>query len=96
MSRRLTGAVSRPLEIIRHYGLRAQLDHMRKESVELAHALDRYLDGKDSFDHVEEEMADVLLLACQVMEYLEIEDRINAVMDMKVDRTLSHIEGRCD
>lgn len=54
---------------IDHYGVKAQLQQLTKEAIELAHAINDYLDDKDTLDHVQEEMGDVLNLLDQFSEY---------------------------
>ena len=81
-------------QILTHYGYENQIDHLRKECIELAHACDRYLDGKDELTAsggVIEEIADVMVLMGQLMPILG-EGDIDEIMQEKIDRTLSRIE----
>ncbi len=51
-------------------GKRARLEHLRKEAVELAHEIDRYLDGKSNAEAVVGEAHDVAYLA-RSLAYIE-------------------------
>jgi len=53
---------------IKHYGEKVQMQQLAKESIELAHAINDYLDGKDTLEHVQEEMGDCLNLVQQFDE----------------------------
>ena len=50
-------------------GARERLNHLRKEAIELAHEIDRYLDGKSHEELVVEEAHDVAYLA-KSLEYI--------------------------
>ena len=54
---------------INHYGENAQLGQLAKEAIELAHSINDYLDGKDTLDHVIEEMGDCDNLISQFEEH---------------------------
>ena len=54
---------------IDHYGHDNQLKQLSKECIELAHAINDYLDDKDTLEHVKEEMADNLNLIQQFDEH---------------------------
>lgn len=51
-------------------GARERLNHLRKEAIELAHEIDRYLDGKSHEELVVVEAHDVAYLA-KSLEYIE-------------------------
>ena len=54
---------------INHYGEAAQMQQLAKEAVELAHVINDYLDGKDTLEHVIEEMGDCQNLIGQFEEH---------------------------
>lgn len=54
---------------IKHYGYDNQLRKLKEEAIELIEAIDGYLDGSDTQEHLTEEMADCLNLIEQFQEY---------------------------
>ena len=54
---------------IEHYGEKQQMVQLAKEAVELAHVINDFLDGKDTIEHVKEEMADCQNLIEQFEEH---------------------------
>lgn len=54
---------------VNHYGENKQLLQLSKECIELAHAINDYLDNKDTIDHIKEEMGDVSNLIEQFEEH---------------------------
>jgi len=50
-------------EAVRVLGKRERLEHLRKECIELAHEIDRYLDGKSDAGRVVAETHDVEYIA---------------------------------
>lgn len=65
-------------QAVQTLGARERLNHLRKEAIELAHEIDRYLDGKSHAELVVEEAHDVAYLT-RSLEYIEeFEDFFNA------------------
>ena len=83
--------------IINHYGMDAQLEHLRKECIELAHAIDRYRDGKDKTmlddDGVIEEIADVTVMIGQIRCYKNVGSLVDDWVNSKINRTLDRIRS---
>lgn len=89
------------LTIVKHYGIRHQLKKLNEEIYELQEAcLDyewsvrsRRDDRASKKDHIKEEIADVRVLLAQLTEIYQFDQReISALMEYKVDRTLSRME----
>lgn len=77
------------LEIIKHYGLKAQLKKFNEEVYELLESIIQ----KDSKEHITEEYADVVLVLSQIGLYLNIEpNEVDKIVDYKVSRTLNRIK----
>ena len=55
-------------------GKEARLNHLRKEAIELAHEIDRYLDGKSNAEQVVGEAHDVAYLAKSLAHIEGFED----------------------
>ena len=91
------------LKIINHYGIMKQLKYIHSEYFELDEAIIdyRYVEiYKDSpaelFHklHMEEEIADVMVMLKQFQYYYGIEDKqIEEIMKYKIDRQLERIEN---
>lgn len=99
------------LEIINHFGYRAQMKKLNEECFEFLEAVDNYEDFdvffsgeadlddlKQAREFVIEEMGDMLILLTQFLARYHItKDEVDRVMDYKLDRTLSRIsEGYYD
>lgn len=94
------------LKIIEHYGIMPQLKYFQSEVFELNEAifiLEHYLEFandqdyqttlKQQVNHIAEEVADVLVMLGQFMQYYNIDkDKIEAIMEYKIDRQLRRIE----
>lgn len=89
------------IKIISHFGLRNQTKKLSEESYELQEAI---FDAKGYpidikyKDHITEEIADVMNLLNQFVEYFALDwNQIYSVMEAKVDRTIDRIkEGYYD
>ena len=91
------------LDIIEHFGYRAQMKKLNEECFELLEAVDNYEDMllfKDAGDgdknlardFIVEETGDMLILLTQfVAKYNITQDEINKHMDYKLERTLNRI-----
>ena len=61
-------------EAVRILGKRERLEHLRKEAIELAHEIDRYLDGKSDAGRVVAEAHDVEYIARSLRHIEGFED----------------------
>lgn len=85
------------LKIINHYGVMKQLKYIHSEYFELDEAIIRYYDMEDlgfDLEHIAEEIADVMVMLKQFQYYFDITDeRIEKIMNEKIDRQLERIEN---
>lgn len=89
-------------EIINHYGVIPQLKHFQSEVFELTEAIidykyvEVYKDSpaeKYHKNHIAEEIADVLVMVYQFLEYYEINQvEVCKTMDYKIERQLERIK----
>ncbi len=78
------------LEIIKHYGLKAQLKKFNEEVYELLESIIQ----KDNKEHITEEYADVVLVLSQIGLYLNIDpNEVDKIVDYKVKRTQEKIKN---
>ena len=100
------------LKIINHYGVIPQLKYFQSEVFELNEAIINYetinnydkeennfkiYGNKILIKHITEEIADVLVMLNQFIEYYEISyDDINEIMEQKIARQLERIEKEND
>ena len=92
------------LDILNHFGYRAQMKKLSEECYEFLEAVDNYEDlllfgvgnhheEKLAREFVIEEMADMLILLTQFIGKYEItQDELNAYMDAKLERTLARLD----
>lgn len=95
------------LKIITHYGVMPQLKYFQSEVFELNEAIIIYENERPHCDdeadedyikmlkkHIAEEIADVMVMITQFMEYYDISATdIQPIFDMKVDRQLERIKN---
>lgn len=83
---------SRIYQISNHYGYAAQSDKIIEECAELTQAIMilRWGWSDDKLDHVQEELADVLIMARQLRVMLGAED-IDRIINQKLDRQIERI-----
>ncbi len=86
------------LKIINHYGIIPQLKYFQSEIFELNEAIIRHdqeaYPSDIATEHITEEIADVLVMLSQFMEYYKIEPYdIHMTMEQKINRQLERIEG---
>ena len=80
-----------------HYGFEAQSQMFIEEMSELTKALCKYnrtdnlLEKHNLWDDIEEELADVLVLAGQFLEIWADKDNVDAIVKAKVERQLKRI-----
>lgn len=88
------------LTIIKEYGVMPQLKYFQSEVFELNEAIIKREALKDYFfendewlkEHIAEEIADVMVMLFQFMEFYEIpHQKIKEIMTFKVDRQLGRI-----
>lgn len=88
------------LTIIKEYGVMPQLKYFQSEVFELNEAIIKREVLKDYFfendewlkEHIAEEIADVMVMLFQFMEFYEIpHKKIKEIMTFKVDRQLGRI-----
>lgn len=85
------------LKIINHYGINNQLKQFNEESYELIEAIlnHEWLKEKrlEDINHVVEEIADVLVMVSQFVEYYQIEEEmLDWYMNYKVKRQLERMK----
>lgn len=97
------------LKIIEYYGVLTQLKYFQSEVFELNEAIINYEDEKSLKDlldikvidsdiskkkHITEEIADVLVMLYQFIEYYKIQDSdIYMIIEQKIDRQIERIEN---
>ncbi len=96
------------LKIINHYGVMPQLKYFQSEVFELNEAIIKYEDyyyenyddgiGKVDWarwrEHIAEEIADVLVMLYQFVEYYNIDQvELCKTMDFKINRQLERIKN---
>lgn len=83
---------SRIYQISNHYGYAAQSDKIIEECAELTQAIMKLRWGwsDDKLDHVQEELADVLIMARQLRVMLGADD-IDEIINQKLDRQIERI-----
>ena len=78
-------------QIATHYGFTSQADMLCEESAEFMVALNKLRRGSpDAYDHIKEEVADVLIVARQLRYLLGYED-IDRIINEKLDRQMKRI-----
>lgn len=96
--RAMCRAVSQPLcddlrieQIAAHYGFTSQADMLCEESAEFMVALNKLRRGSpDAYDHIKEEVADVLIVARQ-LRYLLGYEEIDRIINEKLNRQMQRI-----
>lgn len=83
------------LTIINHYGIEHQQEKLNEEHLELQKAITMYECGKDTKEHIAEEIADCENMLGQFREYYEIpKPTITRVCIFKQDRQLKRIKEK--
>lgn len=78
-------------QIATHYGFTSQADMLCEESAEFMVALNKLRRGSpDAYDHIKEEVADVLIVARQ-LRYLLGYEEIDRIISQKLDRQMRRI-----
>ena len=72
-----------------HYGIENQKRKLQEECAELIRAI-----AREDEDNILEEMADVLFLIEQFKTVLEYSEKIEAIKEKKVQRTLDKIKSK--
>jgi NTP pyrophosphatase (non-canonical NTP hydrolase) len=81
----------RLVEIASYYGFTSQADMLTEESAEFTVALNKLRRGHaDAYEHIKEEVADVLVIAYQLRHLLGAE-AIDMIIDEKIERQLGRI-----
>lgn len=79
-------------EIADYYGFTSQADMLTEEAAEFTVALNKLRRGHaDAYEHIKEEVADVLVVA-QQLRYLLGADEIDGIMCRKLERQVKRIE----
>lgn len=88
------------LKIINHYGIDNQLKYIHSEYFELDEAIcaEKYdIEGcffENIYNHIAEEIADVMVMLKQFQYYYGIEDKqIEDIMNYKINRQLERIKN---
>jgi len=76
---------------IKHYGEKHQMEQLRKEAIELAHAIDEFADGKGSLENVQEEMGDCMNLLGQFEEHWG-DGKLYCVVAQKRERQIERMK----
>ena len=78
-------------QIAAHYGFTSQADMLCEESAEFMVALNKLRRGSpDAYEHIKEEVADVLIMARQ-LRYLLGYEEIDRIISEKLDRQIRRI-----
>ena len=78
-------------QIAAHYGFTSQADMLCEESAEYMVALNKLRRGSpDAYDHIKEEVADVLIMARQLRFLLGYEE-IDRIINEKLNRQMQRI-----
>ena len=78
-------------QIAAHYGFTSQADMLCEESAEYMVALNKLRRGKsEAYEHIKEEVADVLIVARQ-LRYLLGYEEIDQIVNEKLDRQMRRI-----
>ena len=78
-------------EIAEHYGFTSQANMLTEEAAEFTVALNKLRRGHaDAYEHIKEEVADVLVIAYQLRHLLGAES-IDKIIEEKVERQLGRI-----
>lgn len=81
----------RLVEIASYYGFTSQADMLTEEAAEFTVALNKLRRGNaDAYEHIKEEVADVLVIAYQLRHLLGAE-AIDKIIDEKIERQLGRI-----
>lgn len=79
-------------ELANHYGFTSQANMLTEEAAEYTVALNKLRRGyADAYDHVKEEVADVLVVALQLRILLGADD-IDHIIEEKVERQLGRLQ----
>ena len=80
------------LKIINNYGVIPQLKYLQTEVFELNEAIIKHETNGCEYEHITEELADVLVMIYQLVYYYDVDDlELLKTMDFKVDRQLERI-----
>lgn len=82
-------------QIIKHYGSANQMEKSIEEMAELTQALVKF-DSNPCIDtqrHVVEEIADVIIMMCQLSLIFDCEDGVDRMIEYKIKRTLEGIKN---
>jgi PHP family Zn ribbon phosphoesterase len=88
-------------EAVRVLGKHERLEHLRKECIELAHEIDRYLDGKSNEGFVVAEAHDVEYIARSLKHIEEFDEFCNPAHQQHLDvlselKLQAAIKQKCD
>jgi NTP pyrophosphatase (non-canonical NTP hydrolase) len=79
-------------EIANHYGFTSQANMLTEEAAEYTVALNKLRRGHaDAYEHIKEEVADVLVIAYQLRHLLGAE-AIDKIIEEKIERQLGRIQ----
>lgn len=80
-------------KIALHYGEKAQLRQTQEELMEWHEAIEEYLNGTGTFEHMREEAADVSVMSDQFNLMFHCENDVNDIKRYKVARQLKRMEA---
>lgn len=89
------------LKILQHYGINTEIKKLGEECWELHEAVISQLEyqniiGKTSkvhIEHIEEEVADILVVLMHIINFFELEkENLKKIQSYKLDRTLKRLE----
>ena len=76
-----------------HYRLYNQLNKTNEELQELHEAIEGYINGDDTVEHILEEIADVEVMTAQLKLLLDGEMEVEKIKVFKVNRQLKRIKN---
>lgn len=82
-------------KIVEHYGAEAQMGIAQEECAELIQAISkvrRLGATPGTMAHLAEEVADTLIVCCQMTAAFDLSDAVVSEIDRKLDRQLGRIE----
>lgn len=83
------------LEIIKHFGVKSQLKKLNEEVYEFIEAVNDFAQEEGSKEHVEEELADIIVVLSGYIKLYDLnKNNIKKMINFKLDRTIERIASR--
>ena len=80
-------------KIIEHHGAQCQMIKAIEEAAEFIQALSKYINTGEGVAHLAEEVADMLIMAEQVIYMIDFQDEVKHWREMKYVRTIQKLSG---